>query len=394
VGLRHTSFGARLFWDWQANDTRYPDLKQKIADLGRDGIRFLGYVNPYLAVDGPLFREAEAAGYLATDAAGKAARVDFGEFDAGVVDFTNAAAADWFAERIIGQEMLDFGLSGWMADFGEYLPIDVRLDNGVDARLMHNAWPVLWAEVNARAVANRGKTGDALFFMRAGYSGIGAHCPLLWGGDQSVDFSHHDGLVSVICGALSAGLVGNAYHHSDIGGYTSLFGNVRTAELIMRWAEMAAFSPVMRTHEGNRPRDNLQIDQDPQVLAHFARMTAIYVHLAPYLRSLSAEAAARGLPVQRPLFLHFEADTATYAIQDSYLYGPDLLVAPVWQAGETERTAYLPAGAEWIHLWSGVRHEGGAEARVPAPFGQPPVFYRAGSPWAGLFGALGDIEGS
>ena len=308
VGLRHTSFGARLFWDWKANDDRYPGLRQRIAELEDRGIRFLGYVNPYLAVDGSLFPEAEAAGYFATDENGNTALVDFGEFDCGVVDFTNPDAAAWFAERVIGQNMLDFGLSGWMADFGEYLPIDVKLANGVDAKLMHNAWPTLWAEVNARAVESRGKTGEAMFFMRAGFTGVQKHCPLLWGGDQSVDFTRHDGLVTVISGALSSGLLGNAYHHSDIGGYTSLFGNVRTAELIMRWAEMGAFTPVMRTHEGNRPRDNLQIDQDPQVLAHFARMTRVYVHLVPYLKSLVAEASAQGLPVQRPLFLHFEHD--------------------------------------------------------------------------------------
>jgi alpha-glucosidase len=391
VGLRHTSFGARLFWDWQANGSRYPDLKDRIAILRREGIRFLGYVNPYLAADGPLFREAEAAGYFATDERGTTALVDFGEFRAGVVDFTRPAAAAWFAERIIGRNMIDFGLSGWMADFGEYLPVDVHLGNGVEARAIHNAWPVLWAEVNARAVASRGRVGDILFFMRAGYTGIGRYCPLLWGGDQSVDFSRHDGLPTVICAALSSGLLGNAYHHSDIGGYTSLFGNVRTPELIMRWAEMAAFTSVMRTHEGNRPGDNLQIDGEPQVLAHFARMTAIYVHLAPYLRSLSTEAAERGLPVQRPLFLHFEDDPATYAIQDSYLYGPDLLVAPVVNAGEFERTTYLPAGTDWIHVWGRRHYPGGADATVPAPFGQPAVFYRKGSPWSRLFADLANL---
>lgn len=388
VGLRHTSFGARLFWDWQANDERYPALHQSIADLRDRGIRFLGYVNPYLAVDGPLFPEAEDAGYFATNDAGTTALVDFGEFDCGVVDFTNPSASEWFAERVIGQNMLDFGLSGWMADFGEYLPIDVNLANGVDARLMHNAWPTLWAEVNAKAVASRGMTGDALFFMRAGFTGVGAHCPLLWGGDQSVDFSRHDGLVTVICGALSSGLLGNAYHHSDIGGYTSLFGNVRTAELIMRWSEMATFTPVMRSHEGNRPKDNLQIDQDPEVLAHFARMTAIYVYLAPYLRSLSDGAVARGLPVQRPLFLHHEDDAATYTIQDAYLYGADILVAPVWQVGQAERTVYLPKGREWIHAWTGTSHAGGAEITIAAPLGQPPVFYASDAAMADLFAGM------
>ena len=383
AGLRQTSFGTRLFWDWRASAARYPGLAARIAALRTRSIRFLGYVNPYLCADGTLFPEAAAAGYLATDAAGRAALVDFGEFDCGVVDFTNPAASAWFAERVLGQEMLDAGLFGWMADFGEYLPVDVHLSTGADPMLMHNAWPVLWAEVNARAVASRGLTSEALFFMRAGYTGVQAHCPLLWAGDQSVDFSRHDGLVTVIAGALSAGLLGNAFHHSDIGGYTSLFGNVRTAELIMRWAEMAAFTPVMRTHEGNRPQDNLQIDQDPALLAHFARMTRIWVHLVPYLRSLVADES--GLPAQRPLFLHYEDDPRCFAVQDAYLYGPDLLVAPVHRAGVEQWQTYLPAGEHWTHLWSGNEYAGGADVTVAAPFGQPPVFFRSGSPHRPLF---------
>lgn len=386
VGLRETSFGRRLFWDWRASDARYPGLRDRIADLAARGIRFLGYVNPYLAVDGALYGEAAARGFLALrQDADEPYRVDFGEFDCGVVDFTNPAAADWFAEAVIGRNMLDFGLSGWMADFGEYLPVDVRLANGVDGMLMHNAWPTIWAEVNARAIASRGRTGEALFFMRAGGTGVGAHCPLLWAGDQSVDFSRHDGIGTVVTAALSSGLLGNAYHHSDLGGYTSLFGNVRSPELLMRWAELCAFSPVMRSHEGNRPDDNLQIDGDPVVLAHFVAMTRVHAALAPLVATLCDEAAETGLPLQRPLFLHFEEDARCHAAEFQYLYGRDLLVAPVLAPDRTRWPVYLPAGCDWVHLWSGARHAGGQAVEVDAPLGRPPVFHRAGSRHTSLF---------
>ena len=378
AGVRRTSFGKRLFWDWRWNAEQYPDAREWVASLNSRGVRFLGYVNPYLCSDGKLYKEALAAGFLATGAAGAEYLVDFGEFSGGVVDFTNPEAARWFSERIIRREMLDAGLDGWMADFGEYLPTDVRLASGADPMLMHNAWPTLWAKVNADAVEGAGRRGDALFFMRAGYTGVQGHCPLLWAGDQSVDFSRHDGLQTVICAALSSGLLGNAYHHSDIGGYTSLFGNRRTPELFQRWAEMAAFTPVMRTHEGNRPDENFQFWQDEAVLAHFARMTRIHCALAPYVGELSLQAAERGLPLQRPLFMHFEGDPGSYGIQDQYLYGEDLLVAPVHEAGRDTWEPYLPSGVQWVHLWTAREFGGGARAAVPAPLGQPPVFVRRG----------------
>lgn len=385
VGLRYTTFGARLFWDWTASEARYPNLQARVAELNERGIRFLGYVNPYLCNDGALYREAAERGFLALKLdSDDIYLVDFGEFDCGIVDFTNPDAADWFADRVIGANMIDFGLSGWMADFGEYLPTDVRLANGVDGMLMHNAWPTIWAEINARAVASRGKIGDVTFFMRAGGTGVGRHCPLLWAGDQSVDFSRHDGIGTVITGALSSGLVGNAYHHSDLGGYTSLFGNVRTAELIKRWSELSAFSPVMRSHEGNRPKDNLQLDSDEAILSHFVRMTRVHAALAPYVAALCQDAVATGLPLMRPLFLHHEHDARAYSIETQYLYGPDLLVAPVIEADRTDWAVYLPAGATWIHVWSGARHEGGQDVTVAAPLGQPPVFVREGSRWQSL----------
>ena len=391
AGVRQTSFGRRLFWDWHISDrsrARYPDLAARIAALKARGIRFLAYANPYLCNDGDLFAEGVAGGHFALrQDSDEVYLVDFGEFDCGVVDFTRPETRAWFAERVLGQEMLDQGMAGWMADFGEYLPTDVRLADGSDPMEAHNRWPVLWAEVNAMALASRGQTGEAVFFMRAGFSGVGAHCPMLWAGDQSVDFTRHDGIGTVITGALSAGLVGNAYSHSDCGGYTSLHGNVRTAELLRRWAELAAFAPMMRSHEGNRPDDNLQYDSDPDLLACFARWSRVHAALAPYVRHLSDEAAETGLPLQRPLFLHYPDNPALFAVQDQYLYGADLLVAPVVEAGQAERRVVLPGEGTWRHVWTGADYPAGTHT-VAAPFDAPPVFYRPDSRFAALFAGL------
>jgi alpha-glucosidase len=388
AGIRETSFGRRLFWDWRRDNQRFPDLPQRIAALEARGIRFLAYANPYLCNDGILYEEALEGGHFCLKQdSDEVYLVDFGEFDCGVLDFTQAKTRDWFAEKVLGREMLDIGISGWMADFGEYLPTDVRLADGSDPMEAHNRWPVLWAEVNAQAIESRGKTGDAVFFMRAGFSGVQAHCPLLWAGDQSVDFTRHDGIGTVITGALSSGLVGNAYSHADCGGYTSLLGNVRTAELLERWCELAAFAPVMRSHEGNRPDDNLQYDSTPELLACFARWSRIHKHLAPYVRHLCDEAQEFGLPAQRPLFLHYPQDAALYAVQDQYLYGADLLVAPVIEESAIARDVILPGEGEWIHAFTGETFAPGTPS-IAAPIGTPPVFYRPDSAFADLFAEL------
>lgn len=382
-GKRVTSFGKRLQWDWQYHKEMYPDLPERIAALHERGIRFLGYINPYLVKDGELYREGMERGVFATKADGSEYLVDFGEFDCGVVDFTNPEAFRWFKDEVIKKHSLDLGIDGWMADFGEYLPTDLALHNGNSAMLEHNHWPALWAKCNYEALEETGKLGEAVYFMRAGGTGSQAYCTLLWAGDQSVDFSIHDGLGTVICAALSAGMCGCGLSHSDIGGYTSLFGNVRTKEVFLRWAEMAAFTPVMRTHEGNRPEENFQFYDDEECMRRLARLTDVYAMLAPYIKTLVSENAARGIPVQRPLFLHNEEDAACYDIQYEYLLGPDVLVAPVYLAGRTEWEVYLP-GDQWVHFWSGREYGAGVHV-IPAGLGDTPAFYKKGSAFAPLF---------
>lgn len=381
-GQRITSFGKRLRWNWMWDEKLYPELDREVKRLKEQGVRFLGYINPYVLVEGSLYAEAAEKDFLAKNDAGENYHVDFGEFYAGVVDFTNPDACEWYKD-VIKKNLIGFGLSGWMADFGEYLPIDIHLKNGQDAAVLHNQWPAAWAKINREAVDECGMRDEVTFFMRAGYTGSQKYCSLLWAGDQNVDWSLDDGLASVMPAALSAGMSGCGLHHSDIGGYTTLYGMKRTKELFMRWTEMAAFTVMMRTHEGNRPDDNWQFDSDEETLAHLARMTNVFATLAPYTKAAVKENAEKGIPVERPLFMHYEDDENAYTPQYQYLFGRDLLVAPVYEEGKRERKVYLPDD-EWIHLWSGEKF-GKGEFTVQSELGYPPVFYRASSKYADLF---------
>ena len=386
-GKRVTSFGKRLQWDWHFHPEMYPDLPVEIEKLHARGIRFMGYINPYLVEDGELFKKGLEADVFARRSDGSVYLVDFGEFNCGVIDLTDPKAFNWFKDEVITRCSLDIGIDGWMADFGEYLPTDdIVLHSGRSPMLEHNRWPALWAKCNYDAVSEAGKLGEVVYFMRAGGTGSQKYSTLMWAGDQSVDFSRHDGLCTVICAALSAGMSGCGLTHSDIGGYTSLFGNTRTKELFLRWAEMAAFTAVMRTHECNRPEENFQYYDDEDCMVKLKRLVDIYVSLTPMLKALVAENAATGLPVQRPLFLYHENDPRCLNEQFEYMLGSDVLVAPVWQADTAIREVYLPEG-NWIHLWSG-RAYGKGDITVDAPLGYPPVFYLADSPWAELMEQL------
>lgn len=381
-GKRDTSFGLRLQWNWQWDQKMYPGLPKKIKEFREKGIRFLGYINPYLVEGGELYQEGKEKGYFAVAEDGDIYLVDFGEFNCGVVDLTNIEAYEWYKNNI-KRNLIEFGLDGWMADFGEYLPIDLKLKNQVSPMLEHNKWPLRWAKCNYEAVLESGRLGEIVYFMRAGGAGIQKYCPLLWAGDQSVDFSMHDGLATVIVGALSSGMTGCGLHHSDIGGYTSVYDNLRTREVFLRWAEMAVFTPVMRTHEGNRPMTNFQYYDDVETMEAFGRLTQMHVDLAPYIKQAVYENATAGVPVQRPLFMHYEADKITYDIQTEYLFGRDMLVAPVYTSGENVKSVYLPDD-EWVHLWTGGVYSGGT-VDIQAELGFPAVFFRKASSYCQLF---------
>jgi len=381
-GEKYTSFGKRLRWNWQWDQQLYPDLDVFIRELRRDGIRFLGYINCNLLEDAPLFVEAKEKGHLVRNKTGDILLVDFGEFNAGIVDFTDEKARAWY-KSVIRTWLIDFGLSGWMADFGEYLPIESVLADNSSAMIAHNAWPGLWAQVNFEAIAESGRAEDLLFFMRAGNARSLSLCQMMWAGDQNVDWSEDDGLPSALTGALSLAMSGHGLHHSDIGGYTTVYGMRRSKELFLRWAEFAAFTPLMRTHEGNRPTDNWQFDSNAETLAGLARAAKIHAVIKPYIKDMVARNAENGIPVMAPVFLYY-TEEPFFICKDQYMFGSDVLVAPVLEEGLNSRKVRLPADDTWIHFFSGIIYQGGMYD-VAAPLGSPPVFYRKGSKYSCLF---------
>jgi alpha-glucosidase len=386
AGHNYTSFGKRLYWNWKLDDSLYPDLKNVIKKLEKDNVAFLTYICPFLLENETLFNEAKEHEYLVLNHQGQVYKEDFGEFYCGIVDLTNPKAFDWY-KSIIKNNIIALGIKGWMADFGEYLPVDSVLYNKVDAKLMHNAWPVLWARCNYEAVKETGNIGKVFYFMRAGGHGSQQYSTCMWAGDQSVNWDLHDGIASVIPSALSAGIIGNPFTHSDIGGYTSLHGNYRSKELFERWLEMSVFSSFMRTHEGNRPSTNFQFYQDGNTLDLMARMTSIKVELKPYIEHLVDEAVHFGYPMQRPIFMHYPNDLKTYDLQYEYLFGSDLMVKPVVEANQSTQEVYLPDD-QWIHLWTGTQYQGKQVVSVECPIGYPPVFYRKNSKFKVLFDSI------
>lgn len=368
-GCRRTGFGYQVMWNWEADSDLYPNLKEKIEQWNAKGVHFLGYINPFMAIEKPLYQYASEHGYCVKDKKGKDYLVTITTFPAAMIDFTNPEAYDWYKE-LIKKNMIGIGMSGWMADFGEYLPTDCVLYSGENPEDMHNQWPAIWARLNREAIEETNTKDKVFYFMRAGYTESVKDCPMMWTGDQHVDWSMDDGLPSVIPAMLSLGMSGQTIVHSDAGGYTTIMHMTRTKELLMRWIEMNAFSPLLRLHEGNQPSRNVQFDADDEILQHFAKMTAIHIALKPYLKKLEEE-AHQGIPMVRPLLYHYPGFDTT---RDKYLLGRDILVAPVLRKGTDKREVTLPKDI-WIDLYTGREYSGGTYT-IKAPIGRIPVFYR------------------
>lgn len=369
VGLRaftDANFGVK--YHWRHDMDLYPNLASTIAGLESQGIRFLGYFNPFVAHEYGMFETAAAAGWLIEKPTGEVYDFPIITFSGSLVDVFDAEAADWF--KYYAHKAVDLGMRGWMSDFGEWLPYDARTSAGTGATL-HNLYPTRWHELSREVLADRYPDGDFVLLTRSGFTGEGRVAQIVWGGDQEADFSESDGIATAVRAGLTMGLSGVLFYTHDIAGFS---GGPSTEELFLRWVELGAFTPVMRTHDGLRKLENIHFDSTDRTRSQFKRFADIHAALGPYWQTLAQQALDSGVSVVRhPFLLDLNPQALSYDLE--WAVGEDIILAPVVEAGADTVAVWLPEG-EWTHAPTGTIYQGGQALEVDAPIGSPAVFVR------------------
>ena len=372
--------------------------RARTAYLHSQGLATISYLNPEICTSyQPVYDQAAAQDVLTEDRNGEpyvyiayvGSRTP-PQTPISQVDFS-APGAQSFFDGLMSDPVED-GHDGWMEDFGEYTPLDSRSANGMDGTEMHNLYPVLYHRAGFDFVRRQGR--PIVRHVRSGWTGVHPYAQIVWGGDPTTDWGY-DGLASAVKQALSMGLSGVSTWGSDIGGFFSLGTRALTPELLQRWVQFGAVSGVMRTKKAGvavPPKERPQV-WEPGQLANWRRYAKLRTQLYPYIVAADATYRERGLPVMRHLALGYQDDPRATGREDEFMFGPDLLAAPVLQPGARRRTLYLPRGL-WVDLWRSVSFvresgglrlgraralAGGRDHTVPAPIEELPLMARAGA---------------
>jgi len=371
--------------DFRLNEQQFADPDAMFAEISKQGFVPCFWLTPFInltnvtdmkGIDkGPALNYGEAArnGYLvrsgtgATDDAGKPMIVPWWKGTGALVDFTNPRAVEWWHAQM--EPMRKWGVAALKCDDGESnFVTDAIFHDGSTAAEMKGRYAQLYLKA-ANDFLERVRPGDHTLISRCGFTGTGKY-PFGWAGDNHADFSFENGLPGVIIAAQNASLSGLPMWGSDIAGY---MGDA-TPELFIRWTQFAAFSPLMMVHMQSNKGPWDYGDTALGVYREFARL---HTRLYPYILNAATEASKDGVPVIRPMAYSFPGDPAAAREQFQYLFGPDLLVAPMYQSG-TRRSVYLPEG-RWIDYWSGRVYEPRQTIDAAAPIERLPLFVREGA---------------
>jgi len=370
-----SSYGEALGWNRGVGHLEFqPALwKDPAALLGEARAQHFEVITheyPVLHEESPIFAEAESLGYL-VDAGyerGGGAGANYRQGQR-YLDFSDPAVGAWWwaAHR----ELVGLGVAGWWLDGGEGPPAAATLRAG-DGRLLHNIYDRLRHEAFAAGEASDRPQQRVFLLCRSGAAGMQRFGSTTWTGDVNNDFRTLEAQIPL---GLNTGMSGVPYWGTDVGGF---FHSVpATGELYARWFQLGAFSPIFRSH-GWVWREHVPWAHGPRVEAICREYAELRYRLLPYTYTLAWQAHEDGLPLMRPLVLNYPDDPRVWALGHQFLWGDDLLVAPVTREGATTWAVYLPAGV-WYDFWTGARHAGPGGITVEAPLERLPLFVRAGA---------------
>jgi alpha-D-xyloside xylohydrolase len=382
----------RHLGDWDFDPEAWPDPRAMVEELHALGVEPAVSVWPSVSPLSENYVPMRDAGLLAETDNGTAMIGNWPDGDTaaeiGVAfyDATDARARDFLWDRV-ETNYYKLGIRAFWLDACEPEvrpgPQQLNFAAGLGYEVAN-----LYPREHARGVfehMRRAGQADVLCLVRSAWAGSQRYGAALWSGDIPSTF---EALADSIRAGLNVALSGIPWWNTDIGGFHGGDPEDETfRELIVRWFQFGAFCPIMRLHGHREPRSShgpVGNGGGPNEVWSFGQpayeaisaMLRLRERLRPYIHTHLRAGERTGIPLVRPLLLAFPDDEAAWEVEDQYMFGPDILVAPVTEFGARQRRVYLPAGADWTHTDSGRRHPGGGHVTVDAPLASIPLFVR------------------
>lgn len=361
------------------DSTRFPDLSRLSDTLSEIGIKLVTIIDPGVKVasDYPLYEEGMQKGYFARTPDGEVYENVVWPGDSVFPDFTSGEVRNWWGRQT--DFLIKHHIRGIWNDMNEPasfkgpLPDDVVFPGDEDKpALSHSDVHNVYGHLMAKATYEGLKRIDGrrpFVITRACYGGTQKYSTA-WTGDNQSLWSH---LKLSIPQLLNLGMSGMPIVGTDIGG----FGANTTPELLCRWIQAGCFAPLFRNHSAKYTRRQEPWQFDETTLEIYRKYVSLRYRFIPYLYDLCYTETQTGLPIMRPLVLHYPKDTNVFECNDEYLVGEHILVAPITEQGARCRSVYLPEG-EWADYWNGQRITGGTYILREAPLDVCPIFIRCG----------------
>ena len=330
-------FGIDWQCDYEFAKDRFKDPKGMLDQMKRDGFHTCLWQLPYFTPKNRFFREIVDGGMAVKNAAGSL------PYEDAVLDFTNPKTISWYQSKIEG--LMKLGVATIKCDFGEAAPYDGFYYNGRGGLYEHNLYPVrynkaLWEQVE------RSHPGEGVIWARSAWAGSQRYA-LHWGGDAATT---NTGMLGDLRGGLSFGLSGFSFWSHDMGGFVT----ASPEDIYRRWLPFGFLSSHTRAH-GAPPTEPWLISES--FTKAFRQAAEMKYKLMPYVYAQAKDCTECGLPMVRALLVEFPDDPGAWLVEDEYMFGSQILVAPLLESGNS-RTCYLPRG-KWIDYQSGKVYEGG-----------------------------------